>query len=321
VGTPLPWAAPLRTWRCALGVRAWLRHQRMRDPVTGTLRVASCSGPPSSVGWSRCELSGEVTAPGIAPAPVGFSCPAPARKWPQAGQDLPVKVDRAGPQKLVILWDEVAPSRDAGEAQEHARLLEEQAEATADTGAGLSLPVTAQAPGDDGTGTPGEVMGQTGSLHTGTAHTGTAHTGTARAGTAQGDTGLPTAGATPSGSGMRPAQTMVTGYSQPGLAGGLSADQAAGLLLNPGGLLRASATVVDVREVKSPDGISAAAGVVDLSLEVSTASGPDYPAALRIGFSTPQRRVSIATVGTVLPVLVDPVEKDRVVIDMSLFRD
>jgi hypothetical protein len=312
-----------------LGVRAWLRHHRMRDPVTGTLRVASCSGPPSSVGWSRCELTGEVTAPGIAPAPVGCSCPAPARKWPQAGQDLPVTVDRADPRKLVILWDEVPPSRDAAGAQEHARLLEEQANATTYTGP--SLPVTAQAPGGGGTGAPGEATeqagpgqagtGQTGSGQTGTGQTGSGQAGTGQAGTGQADTGQPTAGATPRGAGMRPSQTMVTGFSQPGLAGGLSADQAAGLLLNPGGLLRASATVVDVREVESPDGISAAAGVVDLSLEVSTASGPGYQAALRIGFSTPQRRVSIATVGTILPVLVDPVEKERVVIDMSLFRD
>jgi hypothetical protein len=281
----------------------------MRDPVTGTLRVASCSGSPSSAASSRCELTGEVTVPGIPPAPVVHCCQAPARKWPQPGQDLPVMVDRADPQRLVVLWDEVPPSRDAGEARQHARLIEEQASATAGLSgaAGPSPPpVTARAPGDDVTGAPGEAAERT---------------GTARAGTGRAGTGQPAAGAAPPGAGMRPSQTMVARFSQPGLAGGLSVEQAAGLLLNPGGLLRASATVVDVREVKSPDSTSAPAGVVDLSLEVSTSSGPGYQAALRIGFSTAQRRVSIATVGTVLPVLVDPVERERVVIDMSLFRD
>jgi len=274
----------------------------MRDPAAGTLRLTSCSYPPESSARSSCQLTGMLTVPGMAPAAVEHSGPAPAHKWPQPGQEVPVRVDRADPRRLVILWDEVPANRAAGrrQVQEQARLLAEQmkpGQAAARPGrqSQATGDPSTPPPGVQGSGNPGEAADQA--------------------------AGTPGAQTTRAGAALGPPQTMMTGIPQPGMPGGLAPDQGAAMLLNSGGLRRATATVLAVDDVTSPATPGAAAGVVDLSLEVSDPPGPSYPAVIRVGFGTPQRRALIASVGSVLPVLVDPVEKGRVVIEVSQFRD
>ena len=103
-----------------MGVRNWVRNHRMSDPVTGTYRLNWCSDEPGSgpadiynytdnpaggtAAYSNCRMAGVVTGPGIAPTQVTHKCLAPTSKWPRAGQELPVQVDRADPTRLVIRW-------------------------------------------------------------------------------------------------------------------------------------------------------------------------------------------------------------------------
>lgn len=62
-----------------------------------------------------------------------------------------------------------------------------------------------------------------------------------------------------------------------------------------------------------PPGMSQA----DLTLDVTRPDGTTYPVTTRIGFRSPERRAAVAALGTELPVLVDPTNPGRVVIDVA----
>ena len=83
------------------------------------------------------------------------------------------------------------------------------------------------------------------------------------------------------------------------------------------GLQPATARVLAVHNVPVPPGLpgGAPAGSVDLTLDVALPSGGGYSTTMRIGFSTPEKRVRIAAVGTTLPVLVNPAARDQIAID------
>ena len=98
--------------------------------------------------------------------------------------------------------------------------------------------------------------------------------------------------------------------------GGLTPEQAAGAASAPG-MQRGTARVLAAHEVAVPPGTpgAPAAGLIDLTLDVSLPNGDAFSTTTRIGFSTPAKRVRIATVGTELPVFVDPQARDRIAID------
>ncbi len=58
-------------------------------------------------------------------------------------------------------------------------------------------------------------------------------------------------------------------------------------------------------------------GTVDLLLEVVRPGGDRYTTHLVVGFSTPERRARVATVGTRLPVRVNPDRPDKIAIDTT----
>jgi hypothetical protein len=61
-------------------------------------------------------------------------------------------------------------------------------------------------------------------------------------------------------------------------------------------------------------------GTVDLLLEVARPGGDTYTTHLVVGFSTPQRRTRVATVGTRLPVRLNPDNPGKIAIDtIALF--
>ncbi len=96
-------------------IRADRQIARMTDPAAGTLHVTSATYPPAgeSVMYSNYHLAGVVQAPGLKPTAVEHSGIARVAKWPQPGSDLPVSVDRARPDRLVIHWEQLLTSRDA----------------------------------------------------------------------------------------------------------------------------------------------------------------------------------------------------------------
>ena len=86
-------------------------------------------------------------------------------------------------------------------------------------------------------------------------------------------------------------------------------------MLASGGGERASAVVLDAREIAIPPGMpSAPAGMVDISLEIRRADGTRYTTVTRVGFSTPERRARVATPGTQLTVLIDPGDRSQIAI-------
>jgi hypothetical protein len=105
----------------------------------------------------------------------------------------------------------------------------------------------------------------------------------------------------------------------PGAEGFTPEQAAAALAGDQGSLQPARARVLAVYEISVPSTMPRAApgGIVDLTLDVTPASGLGYSTRMRIGFSTPQKRATIAAVGWDLPVLVDPAHPDKVVVDTA----
>jgi hypothetical protein len=92
-----------------MGLRNWRRDRRMTDPVPGNYRLTWCSDRPVPPLTGPLRCTGTVQAFGMAPVEVAHECPAPADRWPTAGQTLPVVVDRLHPDRLRITWAEVPP--------------------------------------------------------------------------------------------------------------------------------------------------------------------------------------------------------------------
>jgi hypothetical protein len=108
-----------------------LRLKSIKDPVDGTLHVVSASMPPWNASASNYSLTGVIQAPGIPASPVEHSGLASTSKWPQAGADLPVTVERAQPTKFIIRWDEVDSS-----STQATRLADQLAQSMNQAGAG-----------------------------------------------------------------------------------------------------------------------------------------------------------------------------------------
>jgi hypothetical protein len=77
------------------------------------------------------------------------------------------------------------------------------------------------------------------------------------------------------------------------------------------GVVRGVHDVVPVAPM--PAGMSQA----DIVIEVTRPDGSTYPATTRLGFRSPARRAAIATLGTTVPLLVDPNDPGRLVIDVG----
>jgi hypothetical protein len=292
-----------------MGLTNWLHNKHMSDPVEGQLQLTACSAGVAGALYSNCEMQGVVTAPGFHPTAVEHLCLAPTRKWPEPGQTLPVRVDRADPTRLEVLWDSMPTNRELGQhqAQQEAQALAAQMPAAQDWAGQQSpdgmeppaapgqAPVTsAFAPGS----APPALQALLNDMTRAAGASGAAVPYSAIAGVA-GD----------------PARLA------PGLAGGgLTPEQAAAAVSGRApDMQSATARVLAVHDVPLPPGMPGAppAGLVDLTLDVTLNTGSGYSATMRIGFGTPQTRAKIATVGATLPVLVNPAQRDQVAVDTS----
>lgn len=265
-----------------MGVGNWLHNRRMSDPVVGTYQLTACSAGSSGAMYSNCRMTGVVTAPEVGPVVVEHLCTAPTKKWPSPGMSLPVTVDRADPTRLRINWDDMMTGRQQG--QQQAQFLASRLAATSGTGASA-----------DSTGNP--LLDQIMQL----ARQNGANVSVNTVQTVLGAPGRAAPGT--DGGGLTPEESIAA-----------VRDGGAGL-----GLHQATARVLAVYEVPVPPGTPGAmpAGIVDLTLDVNTVDGHHYSTQMRMGFSTPDKRATVATVGTVLPVLADPDRRDRIVLDTN----
>jgi hypothetical protein len=102
------------------------RLQHMADPVDGVLHVTGVDDPaPYSAVRATCAFEGVVQAPGVAARAEQVSGMVDTARWPRAGDDLPITVDRANPKQWLIRWERVPSRGDEGlaEAQEQAARL------------------------------------------------------------------------------------------------------------------------------------------------------------------------------------------------------
>ncbi|NLS17469.1 hypothetical protein HGP16_12970 [Rhizobium sp. P40RR-XXII] len=104
----------------------------------------------------------------------------------------------------------------------------------------------------------------------------------------------------------------------PELVNGLSAQQTELALAGAGaavGLEPAMAKVLGATEVKPS---SAPGGTWDITVLVTDPNGgPNWDAITRMSFSSPERRLKRTATGTRLPVLVDPENHTRIIVDVS----
>jgi hypothetical protein len=289
-----------------MGLSDWRAKHNMRDPVHGVFRLTGFYDKHPSSSPPGTRITGVIVAPGIPATPAEHKVDERGR-WADH-QELPVLVDRSDPSRFAILWSEVqpAPWRDR-------EMMSAQAEAGRINAAQQGFPPY---PGSQGYppygGPPGfsPYAGQPGYQQASVVNLPPETAAAVQAAVGQ---ALQAAGMAPG------AQVLgAPGRPVPGMpGGGLTPEQAAQMLAGGGGE-RASAIVIDAREIAVPPGMpSAPAGMVDISLEVRRADGTRYTTVTRVGFSTPERRARVATPGTQLTVLIDPDDRSRVAIDTS----
>ena len=92
-------------------LHTWSRGLRMRDPVPGTARVVSMSGPAAGAVEAGYTMTAVVSADGVPAAATQRTGVAPTRKWPQPGDQLPITIDRADPSRWRVEWDRVPDGR------------------------------------------------------------------------------------------------------------------------------------------------------------------------------------------------------------------
>lgn len=264
-----------------MGARNWLRNHRLTDPIPGKYRLTSCSVSSPGAAYSNCNMEGVVMADGITPTAVEHYCTAPTKKWPYPGQELPVLVDRADPQRLRVVWDDVPTGREVGRQAAQAQAQAQAQAMAAGTGAGA---------GAGGTVMAGELPPQFQSM----------------------------LASFQQASGMNVTVAGAPGRAAPGTpGGGTTPKQAAAALAESSGMQRATAVVLAAHGVSIPAALTGGgpAGVVDITLDVTPPDGNGYTAITRISFSTPERRARFTATGTTLNVLIDPADRSRVVID------
>jgi hypothetical protein len=267
-----------------MGIRSKWRAGHMKDPVSGVFRVTDWydAHPHSSPPGTR--LTGVIVADGLPPTPA--EAPADHKgRW--AGRtELPITVDRADPSNFRIEWDQVTQTDWRALAQQ--RALDEATKLAGGEAALGMPPAGTQAP-------------------FGTQSFGTAQPFGADLGGVV-DQALRSVGMDPTV--INSAHRTIRVETHMGGGG-------AGFMFNGTGGQPATGVVRAVHDAVSPmplpDGMSQA----DLTIDVQRPDGATYPVTTRIGFRSPARRAAIATVGTTLPLLVDPNNPGRVMVDVA----
>jgi hypothetical protein len=107
-----------------MGLIGKLSEMRMKDPVEGVLRITGITIPDSTATSANYRLDGVVSADGLMPTAIVHHGMAPANRWPSPGDELPVTVDRAKPERLVVHWKELPTGQ--ATAQQAAQQLADQ---------------------------------------------------------------------------------------------------------------------------------------------------------------------------------------------------
>jgi hypothetical protein len=94
-----------RDWEVPMGL--FDRFSRIKDPIQGTAQVVSTTRPPDAATSGSCRMHLVVTVPGHQSFAVDDQYVVKVKKWPSAGDTLPIEASQSQPGKFKILWDEV----------------------------------------------------------------------------------------------------------------------------------------------------------------------------------------------------------------------
>ena len=271
-----------------MGLKDWRERRSLRDPVRGQFEVTGQYYAHPNGNSFREMLTGVVTGPGIV-ATAGEHLSDTSGRW--VGHDvLPVLIDRADPTNFTVLWDEI-PKPDF---RAQARAQAEQAADAVRTGttrpADSAQPQVHVVDGTDGP-TPAWATEMIADL--------------ARRGVLPTDAAVGSPG---------PFTVRLPDQIVDLSIGGITASDAAQLISTGES---ATAVLLHVADVAIPQQAlpGPTASLCDLTLRVTRGSGASYEASTRLGFRDAQRRATIAVIGAVLPVRIDPNDATRVVVD------
>jgi hypothetical protein len=107
-----------------MGLLGKLKEIKMKDPVEGTLKVVAISMPSATATQENYRLDGVVSADGVPATAIVHHGMTSVSHWPATGDELPVTVDRAKPDHIVIHWGDVPKGVD--QARSAAEQLAEQ---------------------------------------------------------------------------------------------------------------------------------------------------------------------------------------------------
>ena len=91
--------------------------KRIKDPIRGSAQIVSSTQAPQGATSGNCRMHLVVSVPGHQAFAVDDSFLIRVKKWPHAGQTLPIEASRSNPTKFKILWDEIPTWRDTASSQ------------------------------------------------------------------------------------------------------------------------------------------------------------------------------------------------------------
>jgi hypothetical protein len=90
-----------------MGLFSKVTEMRMKDPAEGTLRVVGITVPNPEATSCNYRMDGVVQADGLLPTAIVHRGVCANNRWPSPGDTLPVTVDRAKPERVVVHWKEL----------------------------------------------------------------------------------------------------------------------------------------------------------------------------------------------------------------------
>ena len=90
-----------------MGLFSKVSEMRMKDAAEGTLRVVGITTPDPTATSCNYRMDGVVSADGLLPTAVVHHGMCSLSRWPSPGDTLPVTVDRAKPERIVVHWKEL----------------------------------------------------------------------------------------------------------------------------------------------------------------------------------------------------------------------
>ena len=97
-----------------MGLFRALFPKKIKDPLTGTAQIVSCSGTSDHATHQTCEMQLVVNVEGIEPFAVDHTQILKVSRWPSPGMSIPVVVSQSDPTNLRLDFDSIPDWQDAG---------------------------------------------------------------------------------------------------------------------------------------------------------------------------------------------------------------